>query len=560
MDDPNEKSQIKSVTEMEEEEVEVPLKKADASLTGIASDDEDTEKATATSPSLQDPSSYNFLQRRAAHMAKNRNPCIYFWVAFAVSLALSFIGLTVGNFAVAVDNAGWQSRGTLIADRHTQFKLVFDNQDALFADTTGEVWRDLIENVQPGWETDDDSIAETSVPTRALKLQEALNQPWLGLQPAQQRGELPRRLPFAWTPQLQRKLQEASTANDGGSLDGCDVDWYTSESLTADTHLWPLWRTKKDKETASLLEASHIRDICLSEEITQQTLVAEGLCFGCPDNRCLPPYSLVLFARLSVEDGLGLSCEQLGEAWNVYFTAQVEQELLQCVQDMRTFYQPIRDGSELPDSCPSGFSPVLMDELYDSTLNVEFSSSIFATGYDVDGLFENVQGYSRGVSGLLEGAYDTQYEDFVLLQIDSSLINDMILAMGSAVITVIAIVVHTRSPFLSAVGLLQIVLSFPLAFFVYTFIGGLDFFPFLNFIGIFVVFALGADDVFVAVDKWKNARTKLGMDAETEAVAAAALPDAAGSMFLTTLTTAVAFFGTALCPVVRVFVAKQISD
>jgi hypothetical protein len=126
--------------------------------------------------------------------------------------------------------------------------------------------------------------------------------------------------------------------------------------------------------------------------------------------------------------------------------------------------------------------------------------------------------------------------------------------LGSAVITVVAILVHTPSPFLSVVGLLQIILSFPLAFFVYTFIGGLEFFPFLNFIGIFVVFALGADDIFVAVDKWKNARVKLGMDAETTAVAAAALPNAAGSMFLTTLTTAVAFFGTAICPVVRMTV------
>ena len=50
-------------------------------------------------------------------------------------------------------------------------------------------------------------------------------------------------------------------------------------------------------------------------------------------------------------------------------------------------------------------------------------------------------------------------------------------------------------------GLAQIVLSFPVAFFFYTFIVGLDFFPFLNFIGIFVLFALGADDVFVA-GKW----------------------------------------------------------
>jgi predicted RND superfamily exporter protein len=98
------------------------------------------------------------------------------------------------------------------------------------------------------------------------------------------------------------------------------------------------------------------------------------------------------------------------------------------------------------------------------------------------------------------------------------------------------------------IGLCQILLSFPLAYFVYYFFGGIVFFPFLNFIGIFVVFALGADDVFVAVDKWKSARRELP-HATTEQVAALALPDAAYSMLLTSLTTAVAFFGTAICPV-----------
>jgi protein dispatched 1 len=109
--------------------------------------------------------------------------------------------------------------------------------------------------------------------------------------------------------------------------------------------------------------------------------------------------------------------------------------------------------------------------------------------------------------------------------------------------------IHTRSPFLTFIGLLQIVLSFPLSYFVYTLIWGLEFFPFLNFIGVFVLFALGADDVFVAVDKWKNTRIEHDRDASVADIAAIALPDAAGAMFLTSFTTAVAFFSTAVCPV-----------
>jgi hypothetical protein len=52
----------------------------------------------------------------------------------------------------------------------------------------------------------------------------------------------------------------------------------------------------------------------------------------------------------------------------------------------------------------------------------------------------------------------------------------------------------------------------------------------------------------VAVDKWKNARLA-SPNAPPQEIAAKAFPDAALAMLLTTLTTAVAFFGTAVCPV-----------
>jgi len=65
------------------------------------------------------------------------------------------------------------------------------------------------------------------------------------------------------------------------------------------------------------------------------------------------------------------------------------------------------------------------------------------------------------------------------------------------------------------------------------------------------VFALGADHVFVAVDKWKNCRKDFP-NASCEDIAAKALPDSAVAMLLTTSTTAIAFFGTAICPVAPV--------
>ena len=122
------------------------------------------------------------------------------------------------------------------------------------------------------------------------------------------------------------------------------------------------------------------------------------------------------------------------------------------------------------------------------------------------------------------------------------------LAIAAMAITFIAMMIHTKSPWLTLMGILQIIYSIPLSYFVYVFIARLSFFPFLNFIGVFVAAALGADDLFVAVDKFKNARIQNPLGS-TEDIAAVAFPDAASAMLLTTSTTAVAFFATCICPV-----------
>jgi predicted RND superfamily exporter protein len=146
------------------------------------------------------------------------------------------------------------------------------------------------------------------------------------------------------------------------------------------------------------------------------------------------------------------------------------------------------------------------------------------------------------------GAYDNSWESFAEKYVDGLLIADMSLALASAFVIMVAIMLHTQSPLITLLGILQIILSFPVSYFFYSIVLGLSYFPFLNFIGVFVVFALGAGDIFVAFDKWTNYR-KNNKTKSTEYVAAHALPEALSAMFLTTLTTALAFFATAVCPV-----------
>lgn len=317
-------------------------------------------------------------------------------------------------------------------------------------------------------------------------------------------------------------------------------DRYTTNLLTDYNHLWPIWRT--NTKDISALDGRVIRDICLAEQNTQTVLKDNKLCHTCDSGECLPPYSLVFFARLTIGDfAFSLSCDDLASEWESNFRADMETKIEACVADIKRNYDP---DEALPESCPLGFNPILLDEQFGTTDPVvQYTSSVFMTTLDLDGLWDNVDKFDRAYeSDVVTGVYDTQYEDFVGYTADDALIMDMSLALGSALVTGVAILVHTRSPWLTIIGLCQIILSFPLAFFVYSLIARLEFFPFLNFIGVFVVFALGADDIFVAVDKWKNARLE-HRHATTAEIATVALPDAALSMLLTSVTTAVAFFG-----------------
>jgi hypothetical protein len=338
-------------------------------------------------------------------------------------------------------------------------------------DNNGAVWEELLRTVQPGWEEDYDYNARRLDPKEETQQQDHQTH-----------------IPFPLTQESKGRLLQHNSSTCQEEMEA----FYTLSSLTQETRLWPVWKTSSKSTT--ILDPQVIQDICLAEQETQRHLEEEGLCFGCSGNTndCFQPYSIVFYAREVVEKGMELTCQELAEAWAPY-QASTEEKWKGCVQDIREAYNPSEE-LEIPDSCPSGFLPTLVEGSFDETSISRYTASIFATSWDnVDGLYEQVKGFDRASSSsLVHGVYDTQYEDFINLYLEEIMYQDMILAMGSAVVVSVAIIIHTRSPFLAAIGLVQIILSFPLSYLVYKMLAGLEFFPFLNFIGIFIVFALGA--------------------------------------------------------------------
>lgn len=147
-----------------------------------------------------------------------RRPLLCFWIAFIGALALSVVGLYFGEFTLTADNAGWQTRGTLIANRHTQALLVRFNKNRLF-NGGSDAWDDLIDNVQPGWETDNDDddvrrrLEESSDENDELAPDSSFTHgaKFYGAQP------------FALRETTKRHLQDGLLT---GALEGCDISWY----------------------------------------------------------------------------------------------------------------------------------------------------------------------------------------------------------------------------------------------------------------------------------------------------------------------------------------------
>jgi hypothetical protein len=129
------------------------------------------------------------------------------------------------------------------------------------------------------------------------------------------------------------------------------------------------------------------------------------------------------------------------------------------------------------------------------------------------------------------------------------LIGDNVFSGGAFLFVFCLMWLHSSSGFVSSLAFFQIFLNLGVAYGIYMAVLNLPFFPFLNMIGLFVVIGIGADDVFVFMDSWKQSMQVLGGVAELEDRLAFVLHRAGGSMLVTSLTTSSAFAANTFSPV-----------
>jgi len=513
---------------------------------------------------------HNVFERYARSVA--RYPKIFLFASLAVATILSAIGLIVGDFSVEVDNKGWRSRGTLIADREMQVELLNLNRKKLFEDTDGSHWQYLKTTLSRGFvdllERDDayerKLVSQGGGASRQVVPKSQTNSRNMARRGLEDFDPFPSAKRYFENVlagrrfSARRSLLESSNPTLEKSrflaLDStCDTSWYSDyEKVLEEDNTFAVWKVQPDLDSATLsaLDKEVMEQICEAEVKTLSIMKEANVCKKCSDGNCLPPHSLVLLLRNKLNDHQS-TCKELMNAYTSQVQAEFTSQLYNCTNEyVDTFDASTLSPGNAP-SCPDGYIPTLVDFFFgkDGRTNLRYTSSFFHTyEADVNSVYKIYQQFDGADGNIVLGVYDTVDESFNEIYVDELVVSDMALAVASLGITFCAMLLHTRSPWLTLMGVLQIIYAIPLAYFVYVFIAGLNFFPFLNFIGVFVSAALGADGLFVAVDKFKNARIH-NRRGTTEDIAAIALPNAAGAMFLTTSTTMVAFFATCICPV-----------
>lgn len=131
--------------------------------------------------------------------------------------------------------------------------------------------------------------------------------------------------------------------------------------------------------------------------------------------------------------------------------------------------------------------------------------------------------------------------------------SDLAWTTGSILFVFFYMTVHIGSAVLSSISLLQIVLSLPVSFFIYRLVFQIPFFTQLHVLAIFLVLGVGADDVFVFVDAWKqSAQCPPRISASETTRMYYAYSRTVSAVFNTSFTTAMAFVSTAISPIMPI--------
>ncbi|CAG5927864.1 unnamed protein product [Menidia menidia] len=137
------------------------------------------------------------------------------------------------------------------------------------------------------------------------------------------------------------------------------------------------------------------------------------------------------------------------------------------------------------------------------------------------------------VTGIEFGIKHDLFQDYLL--------TDTVYPAIAIVIVLVVMCVYTRSIFITLMTIIAIISSLIVSYFLYRMVFNFEFFPFMNLTALIILVGIGADDAFVLCDVWIYTKYDKPHANLAETVSMT-LRHAALSMFVTSFTTAAAFY------------------
>ena len=327
--------------------------------------------------------------------ATARNPLKCLLVSLAMTILFSVIAFGLSDFEVSVDNKGWRSRGTVIANREMQNDILRRLKNDLFKDTDGSAWEDAENNIVYGYVAIDAREDEDSTDDAA---------------------------------------EPDSTTTRNLFIDGCDTGKYYSTAM-AKNNIFATYKTEPDalettsSSTKSILDPDVLFDICQAETATNEALQSNGVCGGCPGtDNCLPPFSLLLVLRLTLGQ-LDSTCAELKELYTETKQEEFTNTLLECTQEINENYDSITQSYGATTKCPPAFQANLIDTEFgkDGNKVLRYSSSYFITyQFDNKDVYAIRPDFGYTDETIVKSTYDTMRENHNEIYVESLLVSDMV--------------------------------------------------------------------------------------------------------------------------------------
>ena len=201
-------------------------------------------------------------------------------------------------------------------------------------------------------------------------------------------------------------------------------------------------------------------------------------------------------------------------------------------------------------------------EITPTTAYSGITRSVIPIGYPLSGYLNDDEGYEKAIRDfsaenmkpILEdirknnGMFDFAYRSELLWVEDvfNQAMKDVLCAVGSICFIFIFILIHTKSLWIAGFAILSIMTSFVTTNLIYRIVLDFRYIGFFHVLTLFIVLGIGADDIFVFYDVWRNTAY------EDYPSLAHRLSDAyrksVFSMLFTSITTAVAFFASTISP------------